>query len=393
MRRGACHSAQRAGGTPEGAAGECGQVRGRKPVGAKGMRMMAQSAGRWGQDHVQDREVIPGLMTRKGVARYARKYGVGSHQYRARVLGVFPAGSSDSLITAQHIALARGRCLPGPIPKGGRLGGDVARFGDDLTVIAYTAEGRAWILGTLTKADSPMVAPRLAEYAKQYDARSVAIDGGGLGSGAVDALVELPRRGEVPSSLQIFDVDFGSGATDKTEHANKRSELHHRLRDWMWTEGAMDPDPDTEEELLAATYKWGRGSAAILEPKEQIKARLGRSPDRADALARPWPGTWGKSGNAGRSNCTGRRRLLLAFARSHTRGRILSACVIPLGKKPKQDNNTLQQKRVPARYLHPSQTATASVFSSEENQVQCRERGTAKAEYCQPQTEGTEPRK
>ena len=54
----------------------------------------------------------------------------------------------------------------------------------------------------------------------------------------------------------------------------------------MWDTGAMNPDIDTEEELLAASYKVAaRGNASMLEPKDKIKARLGRSPDRSDAIA------------------------------------------------------------------------------------------------------------
>lgn len=250
-------------------------------------------------NYVEGRVVIPGLASRDWVAEEERKRS--RDMFRAVVMGEFPAGSSDSLITGEHIAQARERWKVEPPvrtkddpPLVVRLGVDVARFGDDLTVFALLEGNRARIVGTLSKADGVMVARKASELARQYAASSVAIDGGGLGSGAVDSLVELQRRGEVPANVQIYDVEFGAGATDKTEHANKRTELWHRLRDWLWTEGALDPDAETEEELLATTYKWGRGSAAMLEPKERIKARLGRSPDRADALALAVAGHVGK---------------------------------------------------------------------------------------------------
>lgn len=57
----------------------------------------------------------------------------------------------------------------------------------------------------------------------------------------------------------------------------------------------MDPDVETEKELLAASYKVAtRGNSSILEEKDKIKARLGRSPDRADALALAVAGHVGK---------------------------------------------------------------------------------------------------
>ena len=67
----------------------------------------------------------------------------------------------------------------------------------------------------------------------------------------------------------------------------------------MWTEGSVFPDAETEEELLAVSRKWRSGTAALLEPKEQVSARIGRSPDRADALALAVAGHVGKVRQAG----------------------------------------------------------------------------------------------
>ena len=129
-----------------------------------------------------------------------------------------------------------------------RLGVDVARFGDDRTCFAVLVGDYAFIPsnGFLDKADGTKVARHAVSLADQYNASSVAIDGGGLGGGAVDALVELQRRGTLAQNVQIYDVEFGGKASEK-EWANKRTELHWRLRDWMWETGAMDPDVDTEE--------------------------------------------------------------------------------------------------------------------------------------------------
>jgi hypothetical protein len=258
----------------------------------------------------EGRTVIPGLFERKDENNYARKYGRGSDSYKARVLGRFPSGSADSLVTSEHIAAARDRwkepapCDEKPVV---RLGGDVARFGDDRTCFAVLVGDRAFIPsnGFLDKADAVKVARHAVALAKQYGAVSVAIDGGGLGGGAVDALVELQRRGELPPSVQIYDNEFGAKATEP-EWANRRTELHWRLRDWLWERGALDPDIETEEELLAATYRVAaRGVGSILEPKEKIKARLGRSPDRADALA------LAVSGHVGRVRSRGQMQVLL----------------------------------------------------------------------------------
>ena len=56
------------------------------------------------------------------------------------------------------------------------------------------------------------------------------------------------------------------------------------MRDWIRERAAWEPDDTVEEELLAASYK-PHGEGVALEPKEKLKERIQRSPDRADALA------------------------------------------------------------------------------------------------------------
>lgn len=47
----------------------------------------------------------------------------------------------------------------------------------------------------------------------------------------------------------------------------------------------LPPDDDLTEELTAPEWTMNSRSEILLEPKEDIKARIGRSPDKADALA------------------------------------------------------------------------------------------------------------
>ena len=235
------------------------------------------------------KELIPGLASREFVDRIAERYGEHSQTYRSRVLGKFPTGSPDSLITLDHIGEARSRFnddLPNADSQEVRVGVDVARQGPDATSICVRRGNRIhWPRnGTLHKADAIQVARRAAEIAQEYEALSIAIDGGGLGAGPIDALRDLQRRREVPSAIEVIEVQFGSRAVDHERFANRRAELWWKMRDFLRDEAVSSIDDELAEELVAPTFKY-QGARIQLEAKDQIKRRLGRSTDRSDALA------------------------------------------------------------------------------------------------------------
>lgn len=85
-----------------------------------------------------------------------------------------------------------------------------------------------------------------------------------------------------------------SDATDKSgqlHFVNKRAEYYWKFRDALDpTENstvALPPDPELEADLCAA--RWIPQTNGIkIEPKEEIKKRIGRSPDSADAVVLSW---------------------------------------------------------------------------------------------------------
>jgi len=56
------------------------------------------------------------------------------------------------------------------------------------------------------------------------------------------------------------------------------------MADWVKRGGSLPPIPELVQELTSPTYTFNQGKLQ-LEDKDQIKARIGRSPDLADALA------------------------------------------------------------------------------------------------------------
>ena len=244
-------------------------------------------------NYVEGRDVLPGLAGRAFVAGWEAKYGKDSVVYGARVLGRFPGSAADGLISMEHLQLARDRRAGSkdvppmrPDPRAPvYLGCDPARYGDDLTVI-YAVQGcHAWLIETLAKADSRRICSAVVGAARAHKARAVAVDStGGYGAGPVDMLREEVARTPSMRDFRVVEVNFGAKATDPESHANRRTELWWGMRDWIRDVAAWDGDELIVEELLAARYK-PHGTGIALEPKEDIKKRIERSPDRADALA------------------------------------------------------------------------------------------------------------
>ena len=127
------------------------------------------------------------------------------------------------------------------------MGVDVARFGDDRSVIVLRrgrdARSVSWI--KLTGADTMTVAAKVAEIAQQSRPDAIFIDGGGPGGGVVDRLRQLQHR--------VFDVQFGGkadhshiGQDGAIVYANKRAEMWGAMRAWL--AGGMIPD---DRELMA----------------------------------------------------------------------------------------------------------------------------------------------
>jgi phage terminase large subunit len=162
------------------------------------------------------------------------------------------------------------------------LGVDVARYGNDETVIAVRrgrdARAEPWLY--FRGLDTMEVAARVAMEIDRLGPDAVFVDVGGVGAGVVDRLRQLGR--------DIIAVDSGrsSDGTASAKTANKRAEMWTRMRDWLHQGAVAIPDdPRLEAQLTSVQYKHDANNAILLEKKEDIRKRGLPSPDRADALA------------------------------------------------------------------------------------------------------------
>lgn len=123
------------------------------------------------------------------------------------------------------------------------------------------------------------LAAEVARLANEHDPDAIFIDGGGVGGGVVDRCQDL--------GVDVIEINFGGEPGDRA-YLNKRAEMYGLARTWL-ERGAIPNHPELIEDLTALEYSYagGRGGETriLLEKKKDFKARMGRSPDAADAFA------------------------------------------------------------------------------------------------------------
>jgi phage terminase large subunit len=209
------------------------------------------------------------------------KYGRDNPWVLVNVFGRFPPHSLDTLIGPDECAEATQRAWrPEDIADAPRiLGVDVARFGDDASVIFPRQGLMAFPPIKVRHVDGTEGAGLVAHRWQDWQADACFIDDtGGFGGSWID---NLRRLGREPIGIAF------SGKASDPRYDNKRAEMYFEAVDWIRRGGALPPGPASQE-LIAAlsrtTYSF-RGDKLLLEPKDQVKARLGYSPDDADAFA------------------------------------------------------------------------------------------------------------
>lgn len=218
--------------------------------------------------------------------RLIKQYGEDSDVVRVRVFGEFPKTEADGLIALELVeaAMSRDHVHLGELV----IGVDPARFGDDETVIQARIGNTALPFVNYRKADTMTTVGRvvhnLTALMKKFGCKSatVNVDEGGLGGGVVDRLREVCH--EKFLNVTVNGFNFGGKARDST-YANFVTEAYFALRDRLAAGEIILPrDDELAAQLTTRKYLLTSADKLILEDKKTYKKRVGRSPDRADAL-------------------------------------------------------------------------------------------------------------
>lgn len=223
----------------------------------------------------------------------ARLDGMAEEYRRAYSDGDFSVGMEDDDFQVLPIAWieAAMQRWEHAIPKGiamTAIGLDVAQGGADQTVAA--ARYGAWYapLEILPGKDSREGFKVCAHVVRvRRDRCPVVIDiGGGYGADAIVSLKDngipvVPFNGVLATTGRSLDRQYG--------FKNKRAESYWRFREALNPEQeggsaiALPPDPLLKADLASVRWENTR-QGILLEKKEDIKERIGRSPDRGDAV-------------------------------------------------------------------------------------------------------------
>jgi hypothetical protein len=238
---------------------------------------------RWNRQQVDSRTVS--FTNKAQLEQWANDYGEDSDFMRVRVKGEFPRAGSMQFIDSERVAAASERHAEQDAGEPVVMGVDVARHGDDQTVIRFRRGRNARVLPPikLRVPDLMQIASRVMEEAKSAGAKGIFIDVTGMGWGVYDRLQSLGLPG-------LVAVDFASAADRSNSsdaaarYANKRAEMWGFMRDWL-KHGCIDKDPELLTDLVGVEYGYNANNEIQLERKQDMKKRGLASPDDADALA------------------------------------------------------------------------------------------------------------
>ena len=231
------------------------------------------------------------------IAALEAKYGVHSNVVRVRVDGLPPLAEDDVFIP---ISIAEQATMNEPVehvrPSRIAIGVDVARFGDDQTVISTNIDNDIVSIQKrhgqdLYKTSEDILAAyiRLKERYPESLMVYAIIDDTGLGGGVTDIL-RHERDARELNDLEIIPVNFGAAVPDKEAAQN-----YADISTWMWSiirdkaqTGLLHLPDDAELIAQLSTRKYvfsGTPPKIKLEGKDALKKRGLPSPDIADSVA------------------------------------------------------------------------------------------------------------
>lgn len=210
-----------------------------------------------------------------------KKYGRESPWVKVNVFGEFPESSLNSLLGPEDVQEAINRKLEPSTYEWAqkRIGVDVSRFGDDPTILfprqGLRAFKPAMMMHPRGSAVSTNIAARLMLAKQRFKSEMEFLDStGGWAAGARDV---LHQAGNTP-----IDVFYSAPSADE-RYANVRAQIWIEGTNWVKEGGWLPNVPELMGEMTTPTYSYLNGKF-IIEPKELVKQRLGRSPNYADAL-------------------------------------------------------------------------------------------------------------
>lgn len=232
---------------------------------------------------------------KENIAAFIRKYGEHSNVVKVRVYGDFPAQEDDVFLPLPLIEQTVVNEIDTEKIYKITMGVDVARYGDDETIIATNVGGiidipvvRHGQSLMTTVGDIVMQYKRLIkDYPNYKGVITVNIDDTGLGGGVTDRLEEVKIE-ERLRRLEIVPVNFGSKPPQ-----DGSEDRYQDISTYMWAtlktlmenkEVSIANDEELVAQLSVRKYSITSTGKIMLESKKAMKDRGIKSPDRGDAV-------------------------------------------------------------------------------------------------------------
>lgn len=260
----------------------------------------------WHTRHVTLQEAVKaGRVSLEWANNRKKLWGEESAAYQNRVLGEFADSDESAVIPLSWVekAIERWNKIDGAVYEDAEsgYGVDVARFGEDKTVICkVTGDVCEWLQYSSRKSTMQTAGKVANILGSDYDS-PIAIDTIGVGGGVYDRLGELGYNVVSVNVQEATDLTDSSG---ENKFNSLRSAVWWSIREALDPDGkeplALPPDDTLVGDLTAPTWGFTSRGAIVVESKDDIKKRLNRSPDAADALALAlyalafpnWTGAW-----------------------------------------------------------------------------------------------------
>lgn len=238
-------------------------------------------------DHPNVKEnkiIIPGAVTRDWIEERRLDWGEDSPLWVSKVLGEFPAEGTDTLIPLTWAEACVGLDLRKydednrVIDSPRHLGVDVARYGDDKTVLCEMLNRMVQPLESVSKKDTNWTIGRVKVLNNQRSFDQIGVDDTGVGGGVTDGLED--------AGLEVEAENFGASAIEDDRFENRVTELYWILREDIKNKNISLPDDkELVNQLCSRKFSYTRKGKIKLESKDEMKKRGLKSPDKADALA------------------------------------------------------------------------------------------------------------
>jgi hypothetical protein len=230
------------------------------------------------------------------------KYGSESNAMKVRVYGEFPTAEDDTLISLHAVEQASKRVVEQPEGTAVVWGLDVARYGDDASVLCIRQGRHLQALHSWKKLSLMELAGRVLDLLNSSDEppEEILVDSIGLGAGVLDRLREL--------DISARGVNVSESPAMADRYANLRAELWDATKSWFSEEVQIPNDDSLIADLTAPRYSFNSSGKMLVESKAETKKRLGRSTDFADSLVLTFASTAAGASGQYRRKKRGRRR-------------------------------------------------------------------------------------